>query len=215
MARKLPKPLGQWLDDRGIPRERVAMITTHVGDLQFHLNSDEVNAYGPGDFCAVQLEHDDWPGWSFGLDLAASGGVLAVRIESTVEGRRSGERLTARRLRELPLADLALAARAAVALDGEGTVFEEEMTGNLRRRESGTAPLTDAQLASAMRVYVDAVADGFTTAEAARRFYVSEATMVDYRNRARRRGLFQSLGRGRPGGQLTSKGWAALKEAGE
>lgn len=212
--KRLTKTLGEWLDEHGVDRDRVAPITSRR-EPSFRLNDDPNDDYCKGDATGFELTHDEWPGWTFGLDVAASGGVLSLTIATTPEGRRNGERLSTRRLREIPLADLVLAARADTAwrqLDG---VFEADTAAVLRRNEGGRRELTDRFLVEAMRVYVDACADGHSTQEAARRMNVSKPTMDGYRNEARRRGLFESLGPRRPGGQITPKGWAALKEADE
>jgi len=212
--KRLTKTLGEWLDDHGIDRERVAPITSHR-DPMFRVDDDPINDYRAGDATGFLLTHDEWPGWTFGLDVAASGGVLSLTIATTPEGRRSGERLSTRRLRSIPLADLVLAARADTAWREHGGAFEADTAAVLRRNEGGRRELTDRFLVEAMRVYVDACADGHSTQEAARRMNVSKPTMDGYRNEARRRGLFESLGPRRPGGQITPTGWAALKEGEE
>ena len=204
-------PIDEWLDSHGIDRQRVAPITVTTTSARFHLNAGD--GYERGDFTGVTLEHADWPGWQFEIDVTASGGVLALRVGTTAEGRRNRVRVTARQLRAVPMADLALAARAAIVLHTEGGVFEPDTADTLSGSEGGRRVLTDRKLAEAMKVYVDACADKHSSEEAARRLNISKATMNDWRNRARRRGLFMSLGKGRPGGELTAKGWKALEEA--
>jgi hypothetical protein len=215
MAQKrLTKTLGEWLDDHGVDRARVAPITSHR-DPGFQLCDDPEVGYSKGDATGFVLTHDEWPGWTFELDVAASGGVLSLTIATTPEGRRDGERLNARRLRSIPFSDLVLAARADAAWREYGGVFEDVTDAVLRRSEGGRRGLTDRDLVKAMMVYLDECAAGNSTQEAANRMNVSKSTMHGYRNEARRRGLFESRGPKRPGGQITPKGWAALKEGDE
>jgi hypothetical protein len=179
--------------------------------LTYILNPDTENAIEPGDSFGAVVRHDDWPGWSFGVDLSESGGLLGFRIELDRDARRRGERITTTEMRRIPLPALALAARAAIVLGAEHGPFAEEVRPVMRVSERGGKPLSNEYLARAMWTYVDAVADGHSTAEAARRFHVSPPTMKRYRDEAVRRGLFEAFGSGRRGGSITSKGWALLQ----
>lgn len=206
-------PIRQWLIDHGVNVERVEPFTVHhdPGKETYYLNGDEKAGYSPGDLTGARVTHRDWPGWTFDLDLSGSGGVYALSASLDREARLRGETITVRRLRDVPIADMTLAVRAAFALNNQGTVFDD-LGLPIRQRESGPSPISDLQLAQAMAVYLDAVADGHSTKEAAQRFFVSKSTMDNYRNRAKQRGLFVTHGRGKPGGDLTPKAWALLKE---
>ena len=191
--------------------ERVASITAHDGS-GFRVYEDPQNGYSKGDATGFVLTHDEWPGWTFELDVAAAGGVLSLTIATTLEGRQNRERLGTRRLRSIPLTDLAVAAREYAIWRQEGGALEADTVSGLRKHEGGRRKCTDRFLVEAMRVYVEACADGHSTQQAADRINVTKQMMDNYRSEARRRGLFESLGPKRPGGQITPKGWAALEE---
>lgn len=200
--------LGTWLKQHGIPHERVKHCTVDTSDADYYLEDESSTG--------VQVTHDHFPGWVFTLDLSGSGGLWAFSASLTDEARATGETITARRLRDVPIGDLALAARAHWALYFEriGMPTFAPTRAPAKREHSGPKPVSDLELATAMRTYLEAVADGHTTEEAARRSYVSKATMDKYRRMAVRRDLFISYGRGKPGGVLTDRAKELLKEAG-
>jgi len=205
-------PIGQWLIDHGVDVERVEPFTVHHDPDKetYYINGDATAGYAPGDLTVARVSHRDWPGWTFDLDLSGSCGVYSLSVSLDRDARLRGETITVRRIRDLPIADMALAVRAAFAINNQGTAFED-LGLPIRQRETGPSPVSDLHLAQAMAMYLDAVADGHSTKEAARRFHVSASTMNDYRNRAKRRGLLVTHGRGKPGGTLTPKAWALLK----
>ena len=203
-------PQKEWLRQHGIDRQRLDGFSV-AADMRYFVNDDKKSGRAIGDIAGAQVTHRDWSGWSFTVDLSGSGGVLSFAASLDSEARLRGETITVRRLRDVPIADMALAVRAAFAMGNEGGAFAG-VGAPVRKRETGPSPVTDRHLVEAMRVYVDAVADGHSTKEAALRFHVSESTMNDYRNRAKRRGLFVTHGRGKPGGDLTPKAWALMKE---
>jgi len=209
-------PIEQWLKAHGVNRSRVDGCTVHHDEKRelFYLNDDERTGYQAGSMTGVRVTHKDWPGWIFDLDLSGSGGVLAMSATLDLEARQRGETITVRRLRDVPLANMALAARAAFAINNDGGPFAD-LGLPLRQHESGPKPISDHRLAQAMVHYIDAVANGGSTKDAAERSHVSTSTMNSYRNKAKSRGIFVTYGRGKPGGFLTNKGLAFLKEGSE
>jgi hypothetical protein len=206
--------MGDWMKLHGVDRRRIENCTVDHEGLRYYSNGDAKNGYAPGDLIGGLVTHSDWSGWTFGLDLSGSGGILSLKVSLDTDARNRGETITVRRLRDAPLADLALAIRTAFAME-----FWDQGLGDpgmpVRKREAGPTPVSELELARAMSVYVAAVADGHSTQKAAERFNVSKATMDNYRNRAKRQGLFITHGRGKPGGMLTPKAWALLKEDGK
>jgi hypothetical protein len=206
MAQKRTIPprftLAEWLEARGIPPERVDKITAYASWTH------DLDQRGYFD---IRLEHDDYPGWTFTLDLAEGGGVWGVRVRLDRSARDNGDTVTRRRLRDLPLGDLALAARAKVALDVELSGMASPALLSRYRCEIGEERqhrgkrVPDDVLLEAMRAYMAAVNAGGATKEAAAAFGCSKSTMDDYRAAAISRGLFRSHGRGIPGGQLIPK----------
>jgi len=209
-------PLEQWLKVHGVDPRRVEACAVHHDENRerFYLNGDELNGYPAGSLTGMRVTHQDWPGWIFDLDLSGSGGVLAMSATLNIEARQRGETITVRRLRDVPLANMALAARAAFAINNDGGPFAD-LGLPLRQHESGPKPISDHRLAQAMVHYIDAVANGGSTKDAAERSHVSTSTMNSYRNQAKSRGIFVTYGRGKPGGFLTNKGLAFLKEGSE
>ena len=82
-----------------------------------------------------------------------------------------------------------------------------------RRPGAGRPPLSDALLARAARLYLDALKrkSDRPVLDAAVRLHERPERVRDFLNRARRNGLLTRLKIGIAGGRLTPRGWAALR----
>jgi hypothetical protein len=199
MARNQTK-LRRWLEGRGIALE-------DVKPFKVHLSADTaVDDWGARTLTApVTYDHPDYEGWTFTLTLRDGGGVIRFCAELDESG--AGETITSRQLRDVPLGKMALAVRAAWALEDERHFGEVLPRYEPRRRErSGPAPVADEELVEAMVHYM---AHG--TQKGAESYGCSTHSMNRYRREAVRRGLFVSYGRGKEGGFLTAKGEATEK----
>jgi hypothetical protein len=165
-------------------------------------------------------------GRTFELLLREDGDVLRVSIEVD-QDRIDVDAITSRQLREVPLGAIAQQVRKVVLVDGLA-VFDaagfhpspamqrhaEVTVENRRPRRRRRNDLTDGFLAQVASAYLAAaVRDPATSLEVVgRTFGYSPDTVRAFRDKARARKLYRSNGRGRPGGQMTAKGLAALAE---
>lgn len=176
----------------------------------------------------ARVEHDSFPGRTFELLVSDGGEVLRISLEVD-PGRRHLDAITTRQLHEVPLGALSRAVRRAVLVEGldvlgaAGVKSSPELKRRSRNDAAKDRPrrrrreeLSDAFLAEIARDYLAAAVDDPATALEAvgMKHGYAAATIRSYRDKARARGLFESKGRGVPGGHLTPQGEAALKEAG-
>lgn len=166
----------------------------------------------------VVLEHDDYPGLRVSVDVTTSGRVCRFDV--------TGDDVTARLLRRLPLGELAdvarrhaieeaqrRAKRGEVVLSmtfddgtvGRARLLDLNFVGDLGRRP-GRAGRPDIQYAQLAEQY-----DALLTAgrqpvpEMAEAMHLSESQVRNLVNEARRRGLLTKGTKGRARGQLTAE----------
>lgn len=164
----------------------------------------------------VQATHVDFPGRTFELDVTEDGRVRRFVMEVTTD---DDDEVTSRQLRAVPLGELSAVARQRLLdhlEDSPAWVTSPKLRRDLRTRAGARRkdPPDNAFLATIARDYIAASMEDPATAlkEVGKMRGYAPGTVRAFRDQARKRGLYQSHGRGKPGGRLTPKGRAALKE---